>query len=255
MDFQNCYEDDAYAAAYSRLEFPGTYYLAFRDLPELITGHVCGRRALDFGCGTGRSTRFLVSLGFRAIGVDIAPQMIARARAIDPAGDYRPSQPPLSRETGRGESEERDGTLGQFDDQSFDLVLAAFTFDNIPTRTRKVELFSELRRKLAPGGRIVNLVSSPEIYWHEWASFSTREFPENRSAGRGDEVRIIVTALEDRRPAVDILWPDEAYRDVYAAARLQVLQVHKPLGRKDEPYEWISETTIAPWSIYLLGAR
>ena len=89
MDMRNCYDDDGYAAAYARLEFPGTYYLAFRDLPQLFDRHVRGRRALDFGCGTGRSTRFLIAQGFAATGVDIAAEMVRRAWAIDPAGDYR----------------------------------------------------------------------------------------------------------------------------------------------------------------------
>lgn len=237
MGFRNCYEDDAYAAAYAKLEFPGSYYLAFRDLPELLARHVRGRRALDFGCGTGRSTRFLTRLGYAATGVDIAPEMVRHAQATDPAGDYR-----LVRDD-----------LSQFEDGSFDLVLSAFTFDNVPTRERKVALLAQLRRVLAANGRLVNLVSAPEIYWHEWASFSTRDFPENRRARCGDEVRIIVTALEDRRPAVDILWPDADYRDVYAHAGLTVHEVHRPLGRADEPYAWVSETTTAPWTIYILG--
>ena len=101
---------------------------------------------------------------------------------------------------------------------------------------------------------MVNLVSSPEIYRNEWASFSTKDFPENRQAQCGDEVRIIVTALEDRRPATDILWPEEAYREVYAGAGLAVQEVHRPLGQADEPYEWVSETTIAPWSSTCLAA-
>jgi len=49
----------------------GTYYLAYRDLPALIQQHVPGRRALDFGCGAGRSTRFLQRLGFQVFGADI----------------------------------------------------------------------------------------------------------------------------------------------------------------------------------------
>jgi hypothetical protein len=52
------------------LEFPGTYYLAFRDLPALFAEHVRGRASLDFGCGAGRSTRFLRSLGFDPIGIE-----------------------------------------------------------------------------------------------------------------------------------------------------------------------------------------
>jgi hypothetical protein len=99
-------------------------------------------------------------------------------------------------------------------------------------------LFSELARVLKATGQIVNLVSSPEIYWNEWASFTTKDFPENRQAKCGDRVKIIVTALEDKRPAVDVIWSDEDYRDVYRKSGLEVVEVHRPLGRADEPYEW-----------------
>ena len=239
MDFANCYQDEDYAAAYARLEFPGTYYLAFRDLPQLIRKHVAGRRALDFGCGTGRSTRFLAGLGFEAVGADIAPEMIRHARASDPAGDYRLVQ---------------GADLSQFADSAFDLVLAAFTFDNTPTRERKVALFTELRRVLSHSGRIINLVSSPEMYWNEWASMTTKDFAErNRQASCGDEVRIIVTALKDHRPAVDILWPEDAYHDVYAASGLKAVEIYRPLGRPEEPYQWVSEEKVAPWTIYMLA--
>ena len=105
---------------------------------------------------------------------------------------------------------------------------------------------------LAAGGRIVNLVSAPEIYLHEWASFSTKDFPENRHAGAGDVVRIVMLDVPDRRPVEDVLWPDAAYRDVYREAGLEVVEWYRPLGRADEPQPWVSETTVAPWSIYVL---
>lgn len=238
MAFGNTYEDDAYAAAYAKLEFPGTYYLAFRDLPEILSTHVTGQRALDLGCGAGRSTRLLIKLGFTTVGVDIAPEMIREAQTIDPSGDYRLVG---------------DGNLRELADHTLDLVLAAFTFDNIPTAERKIKLFTELARLMKPTGRIVNLVSAPEIYWHEWASFSTKDFPENRQAECGDTVKIIVTALEDKRPVTDIIWPDEAYRGVYARSGLDVVETYRPLGRDDEPFEWITETAVAPWVIYVLG--
>ena len=237
MEFSNSYEDDAYAAAYAKLEFPGTYYLAFRDLPEILSRHVDGTKALDFGCGTGRSTRFLGKLGFDAVGVDIAEEMVREARAIDPSGDYRL--------VGTAD-------LSRFADGAYDLVLSAFTFDNVPTMSEKVGMFGELARVLNAKGRIVNLVSSPEIYRHEWASFTTKDFPENKRVESGDRVRIIVTALEDNRPVVDAIWSDEAYREVYEKSGLEVVEVHRPLGSVDEPYEWVNETTIPPWVIYVL---
>ena len=62
MQVTNLYEDARRTQAYARLEFPGTYYLAYRDLPAILIEHVKGRKALDFGCGAGRSTRFLRKL-------------------------------------------------------------------------------------------------------------------------------------------------------------------------------------------------
>ena len=67
-EFSNVYDDPLRAEAYSTLEFPGTYYLAFRDLPPILRTCVQGTRALDFGCGAGRSTRFLRGLGFETVG-------------------------------------------------------------------------------------------------------------------------------------------------------------------------------------------
>src|SRR5207248_3224461 len=61
--FGNVYEHGEWARAYATLEFPGTYYLGFRDLPALIRRYDHGSRALDFGWGTGRSTRLLRNLG------------------------------------------------------------------------------------------------------------------------------------------------------------------------------------------------
>jgi len=237
MEFTNCYEDATRADAYSKLEFARTYYLAYRDLPAIISEHVTGRNAVDFGCGTGRSTRFLRELGFDTIGVDIAEDMLRKARESDPAGDYRL--------VGNGD-------LHQLTSQSCDLVLSAFTFDNIPTMEGKTRIFKELRRLLHGEGRIVSIVSSPEIYTHEWASFSTKDFPENRNAKSGDKVRIITTDFDDRRPAVDILWTDESYREVYRNAGLEVVGSYSPLAEGNEPYEWVNETRIAPWVIYVL---
>ena len=238
MDFTNVYEDTRRAESYSKLEFPGTYYLAYRDIPEIIKAHVKGTRALDFGCGAGRSTRFVKALGFDTVGVDISQDMIHRAKEIDPEGDYRLIE---------------DGRIGLWEGPAFDLVQSIFTFDNIPTMEKKVALFRECGGILNPGGRVLNLASSPEIYWHEWASFTTKDFPENRTARTGDKVKIIMTDVEDRRPVEDILWMPEAYREVFDRAGLKIERTYQPLGRPDEPIPWVNETTVAPWTIYVLG--
>jgi len=234
----NVYEDERRAEAYAKLEFPGTYHLAYRDLPAIIDAHVQGRNAMDFGCGTGRSTRFLRELGFEAVGVDIAEHMLSKAREGDPEGEYRLI-------TGDG--------LARFTAQAFDLVLSVSTFDNIPTTQEKVKQLQGLKRLLKRGGRIVNLVSSPEIYVNEWASFTTKDFPENRAAKSGDTVRIVMLDVEDSRPVEDVLWTDDDYQEVYRRAGLVPIHVYRPLAQESEPFAWVSETTIAPWVIYVLG--
>lgn len=237
-DFGNVYEDAERADAYASLEFPGTYYLAFRDIPALIARHVTGTRALDFGCGAGRSSRFLARLGFDVVGADISSEMLARARRADPAGDYR---------------EVRDGELSGFARERFDLVLSAFTFDNIPTLERKRALLRQLGDLLAPDGRMINLVSAPEIYTHEWTSFSTRDFPGNAAARTGDVVRIVMLDVADRRPVDDVLCTEASYRELFRDAGLDLLETHRPLGSADEPYAWVSETSVSPWAIHVLA--
>ncbi len=237
-DFSNTYEDTARAHAYAQLGFPGTYHLAFRDLPALIQKHIKGTRALDFGCGTGRSTRFLERLGFTAVGVDIASAMLEQARGIDPTGDYRLV------------TEEGIATL----DGPFDLIFAAFTFDNIPTDAAKVSALGALRSLLAPGGRLMTVVSTPDIYQHEWVSFSTKAFPENRLARDGDRVRIVMLDVPDQRPVEDVVCGDEHYRALYAGVGLGVVEFLRPLGAGGDGIPWVTEMHVAPWSIYVLGA-
>ena len=233
--FRNVYEDEQRARAYADLDYPGTYYLAFRDIPQLLREHIAGRRALDFGCGAGRSTRFLRDLGFDVTGIDVSEAMLREAQSRDPEGRYVLV---------------RDG-FGVLSGEVYDLVFCAFPFDNIPAADR-VRLFRQLADLLAPDGHIVNLVSSTDIYVNEWLSFSTRDFPENRRARSGDIVRIVMLDVPDQRPVEDIFWTDDDYAETFSAAGLELIQSYRPLGNDTDHFEWVSERTVSPWTIHVL---
>jgi SAM-dependent methyltransferase len=236
MSFSNTYADETRACAYAALAFPGTYHLAFRDLPQLLGKPAPGARALDFGCGAGRSTRFLKGLGFRTEGVDISEAMLSQARQRDPEGAY---------------IRVPDGDLGLLAGDRYDRILSAFTFDNVKPAV-KADLFRHLARLLKPGGRLLNLVSSEELYRLEWVSFSTRAFPGNRDPRPGDLVYTIMKDVEDPRPITDVFCPENGYLALYAAAGLDRVRAHRPLGRSDEPFDWVNEREVPPWRIDVL---
>ena len=239
-NFTNVYEDSFRANAYANLEFPATYYLAFRDLPAIIRKYSVSGKALDFGCGAGRSTRFLQGLGFQTVGVDISQEMLTHAKERDPKGEYVHLP---------------EGDLGILTPHSFDLILSAFPFDNIPVWERRIALFQSLGNLLKPTGCYINLVSSPEIYINEWTSFSTKDFPQNRSAKSGEKVYVVMLDVKDRRPVEDYFWNDEDYAEAYKQSGLEVIEKYRPLGLESEPFQWVSETRISPWVIYVLKSK
>lgn len=100
------------------------------------------RRALDVGCGEGRFCRMLQAQGVGTVGIDPTPALLARAKALDPDGDYR---------DGRAEALD-------FEDGSFDLVVSYLTLIDIPDIRAAIP---EMVRVLKPGGRllIANLTS------------------------------------------------------------------------------------------------
>lgn len=240
MVINNVYEDQARAKAYAALEFPGTYYLAYRDISEILAKHVNGKNALDFGCGAGRSTRFLMKEGFTVIGIDNSDDMVEQALELDPKGNYHVI---------------KEADFHLFDSSSFDLITAIFTFDNIPTDDQKESYLKEFLRILKDDGVIVLLVSSPDIYKYEWASFTTKDFPQNKNAKTGDVVKIIMTDIEDRRPVEDVIYYEEDYRKMFEKSGLVVKEKYSPLGKESEPFCWRNETKIPPWHIYVLKAK
>ncbi len=175
MEFNNSYQDIKRAESYAKLEFSNTYYLAYRDLPGIIIKHVKGRKAMDFGCGTGRSIRFLQKYGFDCIGVDISEDMINKAKEFNPKGNYQLIS--------------NDG-MEHYKENTFDLILSVFTFDNIPVIENRVNILKQFKELLNNQGRIIMLDSTPEIYVNEWASFSTIDFPQNKYAQSGEKVKI-----------------------------------------------------------------
>ena len=73
------------------IEMFGTRERVPADDLAFIGRHLAGRPGpvLDLGCGPGRITDYLRSLGVNATGIDMVPEFIAHAQAAYPSGSYQ----------------------------------------------------------------------------------------------------------------------------------------------------------------------
>jgi SAM-dependent methyltransferase len=117
-------------------------YWRFHRQQFLASLPAAGKLTLDLGCGEGRLTRELAALGYRVVGVDVSPSMVAAAREADPKGEYV----------------EADVAKLPFDDGVADLAIAFMSLmdmDDMPAAVR------EIARVLTPGGVLLATVVHP----------------------------------------------------------------------------------------------
>ena len=103
-----------------------------------------GKRVLEVGCGEGRLTALvaaqMVGEHGHVTGIDMTPEMLAKARAAAAEMD-----------AANVEFVESEAEQIPFPDASFDVVISNGVVDLIPD---KDAVFAEIFRVLTPGGRI-----------------------------------------------------------------------------------------------------
>lgn len=111
-----------------------------RVLAALARGGRPVRDILDVGCGGGATLAWLAGYGGidHAVGVDLLPERIARARTAWPTLEFHVA----------------DGRSLPFPDESFDAVVAMTVFSSVPADAR-AGMLNEVARVLRPGGTFV----------------------------------------------------------------------------------------------------
>lgn len=186
---------DTVAADYARLVSSG-----FAEELPILTDFAAqvgaGGQVLDVGCGPGRVTALLRSLGLAAFGIDLSPGMIEIARR---------DHPELRFEVGSM-------TALDLPDGELAGIVSWWSVVHLPT-DGLAEAFAEFHRVLAPGGRLVVGFHVGTDSTHKTSGYGGnpmslyvhRRTPEQLSAIAADVGLILQTSLgldlEGDRPA------------------------------------------------------
>jgi ubiquinone/menaquinone biosynthesis C-methylase UbiE len=173
------------------------------------------RDVLDVGCGDGATLGRLAGCREldRAVGVDLLPERVARARAAWPSLEFHVA----------------DGTHLDFPDESFDVALAMTVFSSVMGEARAA-ILHEIGRVLRPGGGFVWYdMRRPSPRNPDVRPFSAREV---RAALPGWTIR--VEHLTVAPPIARRLGP--ATRRLYGTlARVPLLLTHE-VGLASRPW-------------------
>jgi ubiquinone/menaquinone biosynthesis C-methylase UbiE len=103
-------------------------------------------KALDLGCGAGRTTLPLSEMGYDVIGMDVSEQMIEKAKSRFPSLDFRIG----------------DACDLKFPDKSFDYVLFSFNgIDYIYPEEKRTKALKEINRVLKDDGIFIFSTHNP----------------------------------------------------------------------------------------------
>jgi len=212
----------------------GTGFLAFRDLGTIIKKYIKGSKALDFGCGAGRSSRFLKELGLSVIGADISFDMIETARNISNDIDYLLIEKDCFKNLG----------------DQFDLIFVSFVLMELSSKKEIKILIKKLSRLLAENGKIILVVASDDLYNGDWLSIDTK-CGANMAKNSGE---IVSVYLKDYGITInDYMWKESDCEECFKQSNMLILEKIKPLGHFNDERNWIDEYIKAPFVIYILS--
>ena len=152
-----------------------------RDVMVAAVAEVEPRRVLEVGCGPGEAaTRIARELGAEVVAIDQSERMVELAR-------------------GRG-VDARVGDVQQldFEDGSFDCVLAAWMLYHVPDVDRAIR---EIARVLRAGGRLVAVTNADDHLAELWSLVGIERVPHGFGRENGGELLRRHFATVERRDA------------------------------------------------------
>ncbi|WP_309383660.1 class I SAM-dependent methyltransferase [Cerasicoccus frondis] len=195
-----------YAKKFALRGMQTTDVIAFRCAAEILSPWIKDKRALDVGCGAGRSTEFLGRLGAIDYGVDHNPAMIEQARAL---ARHEPKYDVIA-----------DGGRLPANDGYFDLIFSSWMLLEMSNPRDIIQLLKECRRVLKDDGRAVFIVNTAEFYAGDWVSIDI-DFPENRAPLQDGQI-VKARLLPEDYVVTDYYWDEKSYRYFFTQSNFAV---------------------------------
>lgn len=218
------------AVGYSKTNQSLSRYLAYRDIPSLITKYVYGTNTLDYGAGTGSSTQFLLNQNLDVIGVDISKEMLSLAKINCPNTAFHLIT---------------NGNIPAAS-KTFDFIFSSFVLFELGSEQEVIAYLEEAKRVVKDDGVLIAITGSQDLYSRDWFIYGTN-YPENRNLKSGDLAKLYL--YEAAIEFTDFYWTEADYRHFFKKAGFDILDVHYPLGKDNEEYPWKDEKITSPFFI------
>jgi SAM-dependent methyltransferase len=225
-------EQPWYVSAFGS-DYPDVYphrdLASAREEVEHLLSAGIGGRVLDLCCGFGRHSLAMGQRGLDVFGVDLSPELLARAATLPGASVLA------------GRLVRADARAVPFADGAFDTVLNLFSSFGYFGDEGDARVLDEIARLVRPGGRVVMDLMNPARIRAALVPSSSREveggrLEERRALTDGGrrvtkEVTLTLTGAEPRRWREDVRMYELAEITRLAAARgLEVTRVDGDFG-------------------------
>ncbi|MGD0466400.1 MAG: class I SAM-dependent methyltransferase [Gammaproteobacteria bacterium] len=211
--------------------FDSSYrYLAYRDIHYLIKKYVLGKDVLDYGCGTGISTQFLINQKFIVTGVDTSEEMLKHARLYCPLASFY----------------QINDTLFLNNHKVYDFIFSGFVLLELGTEDDILRYLTEARKRMKKEGIFIAVTGSQHMYLKNWFCFNNK-YRENQNLKSGDKAKIFVPEVNIE--FTDYYWTEVDYRYFFEKSGLILLDIYYPLGNVNDPFLWKDENIYSPFLI------
>jgi len=227
------------AEIYNALGITGTSVQATFEHIAKTCGDLRGLKVMDFGCGPGRSTRFLRSLGANnLIGVDRSWDMLEMAKRNDPS----------HKESYIWGDAVRGMNSWKFESEGFDVIVSTFTFIEMPSIESLYSAFTQLSTVLKNGGRLIFAVTNPDAYDHDYVTYGFEPLINRRPLRNGDPIRTIVKPNPELM-IQDYYWDETIFHKILEFEEYKDWSITYPTPGEG-PIDWLDENTEALTMIF-----